>query len=217
MPDMEQFEMDGVVYDIRDPTKAPAGYGLGVKEPDWMDDCNHATHAGLYLLNSATLNIPTGISNNAYGALLALPRTGDRCIVQVYLNAFSSAVLAVRTLDNNGGWQPWEWVNPPMEWDTEYRTTERHEGKPVYTMRYRCWSFPNAEVRAIDIQWIGAARIVRASGTMSTDTESYTLPYIESNGTVGAWINARNTKLYIGATTDYSAYNGYVDLYYTKD
>lgn len=28
---------------------------------------------------------------------------------------------------------PWEWINPPMQLGTEYRTTERYLGKPVYT------------------------------------------------------------------------------------
>lgn len=32
----------------------------------------------------------------------------------------------------NGVWQPFEWVNPPMELGTEYRTTERHNGNAVY-------------------------------------------------------------------------------------
>lgn len=32
-----------------------------------------------------------------------------------------------------GVWQPWEWVNPPMVPGVEYRTTKRHNGKPVYT------------------------------------------------------------------------------------
>lgn len=31
-------------------------------------------------------------------------------------------------------WKPWEWVNPPMVQDNEYRTTERFRRKPVYTM-----------------------------------------------------------------------------------
>ena len=29
-------------------------------------------------------------------------------------------------------WGEWEWENPPMELRTEYRTIERHNGKPVY-------------------------------------------------------------------------------------
>ena len=29
-------------------------------------------------------------------------------------------------------WNSWEWINPPMLLGTEYRTTERYLGKPVY-------------------------------------------------------------------------------------
>ena len=32
----------------------------------------------------------------------------------------------------DGIWKPFEWVNPPLTLDVEYRTTERYLGKPVY-------------------------------------------------------------------------------------
>ena len=32
----------------------------------------------------------------------------------------------------NSAWGPWEWENPPMDLNTEYRTTERYMRKPVY-------------------------------------------------------------------------------------
>ncbi len=35
-------------------------------------------------------------------------------------------------------WLPWEWVNPPMQFGVEYRTTERYLGKPVYTTIVNC-------------------------------------------------------------------------------
>ncbi len=41
-----------------------------------------------------------------------------------------------RMLKNNGKWQPVEWINPPMELGTEYRTTERYLGKPVYVKTF---------------------------------------------------------------------------------
>ena len=41
---------------------------------------------------------------------------------------------------NNGSWQPWEWVNPPMKFGVEYRTTERFNGKAVYAV---CFDFYN--------------------------------------------------------------------------
>jgi len=33
--------------------------------------------------------------------------------------------------------EEWEWENPPMGRDEEYRTTERHLGKPVYARHFR--------------------------------------------------------------------------------
>lgn len=33
-------------------------------------------------------------------------------------------------------WDEWEWENPPMEFGVEYRTTERHNGKAVYTILF---------------------------------------------------------------------------------
>lgn len=35
--------------------------------------------------------------------------------------------------DPSGLWDPLEYVNPPMNLGVEYRTTERYQGKPVYT------------------------------------------------------------------------------------
>lgn len=37
-----------------------------------------------------------------------------------------------------------EWINPPMEPGVVYRTTERHNGKAVYTLCVNCGALPNA-------------------------------------------------------------------------
>lgn len=42
----------------------------------------------------------------------------------------------------NGVWQEPEWVNPPMTLGVEYRTTERYQGKPVYTVCFGCGNLP---------------------------------------------------------------------------
>jgi hypothetical protein len=43
----------------------------------------------------------------------------------------SSGVNIQRTM-SAGAWGTWEYINPPMAVGTEYRTTERWMGKPVY-------------------------------------------------------------------------------------
>ena len=40
-------------------------------------------------------------------------------------------------------WQSWEYVNPPMRLGVEYRTTERYQGKPVYTKIFSFGALPN--------------------------------------------------------------------------
>ena len=47
-------------------------------------------------------------------------------------------------MEDHNGWQPWEYVNPPLTLGVEYRTTERYQGKPVYTMAFSFGALPNA-------------------------------------------------------------------------
>lgn len=47
----------------------------------------------------------------------------------------------------NGKWSVLEWENPPMIAGVEYRTTERHNGKPVYTQLVDCDYMPNKSVK----------------------------------------------------------------------
>lgn len=65
-------------------------------------------------------------AGNGYGALTAI----------CYTDA-PTAALFTRVIRNriNGTWQPWEYENPPLKNNTEYRTTERYGAKPVYVKR----------------------------------------------------------------------------------
>jgi hypothetical protein len=55
-----------------------------------------------------------------------------------------------RMLKDNGNWQPVEWINPPMELGTEYRTTERYLGKPVYVKAVNFGVVPNNSAKAVN-------------------------------------------------------------------
>lgn len=48
-------------------------------------------------------------------------------------STFGNRVTVITKAKAGGSWQPWEWVNPPMALDKEYRTTERWNGAAVYT------------------------------------------------------------------------------------
>lgn len=46
---------------------------------------------------------------------------------------------------------PMEWLNPPMQPGVEYRTTERHQGKPVYVKLVDVGSLPNNSYVSVNI------------------------------------------------------------------
>ena len=54
--------------------------------------------------------------------------------VQFALDGHTNPVsILTRAIDNEVDWHSeWEWLNPPMDQDVEYRTMERFNGKPVY-------------------------------------------------------------------------------------
>jgi hypothetical protein len=91
----------------------------------------------------------------------------------------------------NGAWQPWEWENPPMIMDTEYRTTERYNGKPVYVKLINAGNSEDGKTisygvtrdRIIDVKvtMVSAPIIQRAAGESATSSDYYASFYATSN------------------------------------
>lgn len=75
-------------------------------------------------------------------------------------------------------WQPWEWVNPPMIPGVEYRTTERWNGKPVYTKAVNCGAMGQNTVDDVYHDAVNI-EVVWVSGGYWTDGGTrFSLPYI---------------------------------------
>lgn len=111
---------------------APSGYGLGgiAYNLTEVTDANAALDNGWYLLASDAAN---GIDCRA---VMRVDAYSHSALIQTaYSTQYSTKypVLRQRTCFN-GSWGEWEWVNPPMEFGVPYRTTERWDGKAVYTM-----------------------------------------------------------------------------------
>ena len=65
-------------------------------------------------------------AGNGYGTLTA----------NSYTDAETGALLTKIVRNRvNGTWHPWEYENPPLKNNKEYRTTERYGSKPVYVKR----------------------------------------------------------------------------------
>ena len=104
---------------------APAGFGLGEPVPPQIELAD-IYKSGFY---RCWLQKSNGDPANGWHTLHAIVN-GHYNNVQLSGAASSGYV---RRNKWNGVWDPWEWVNPPMEIGVEYRTTERYCGDPVYT------------------------------------------------------------------------------------
>lgn len=119
--------------------KAPAGYGLGGVATwlDSTDDLNNIKKTGWYRWFDRPIHAP-----GEFGAMTVVVTAPDGRLVQEVVfvlpkfNGTSNFTVncKVRRVCYENTWQPWEWVNPPMKLDAEYRTTERYLGKPVYVL-----------------------------------------------------------------------------------
>lgn len=91
-----------------------------------------------------------------------------------------------------GTWKPIEWVNPPMAFGVEYRTTERHNGHPVYTKMIDCGKgtstgamnlYPGAGTNVVYINFNCRAVFDSGWGTLLNDHLSFA-GYGTNDGTV---------------------------------
>lgn len=112
---------------------APAGYGLG-EDGRVIYDMNAINFNGFFICQGNMLNAPTynnGSGTYDYGWGYSVSRWGTYVEVN-YFPCLSDRFRLVRN-KIDGVWGEWEYVNPPMVAGVEYRTTERYDGKPVYT------------------------------------------------------------------------------------
>ena len=175
---------------------APAGYGLGENFGKTAVDLNTITTIGFYqTTGSATKNAPDHYT--MYSALLVQRRASHVYQTLYCADGYPNTVMAMRySADGGATWQPWEWVNPPMQVGVEYRTTERWMNKPVYTKAIDCGALPSVgQSKEVNIYKSGVSNITEVIGTMSTGDN---LPYLNyaaySTATPHSQINFTSTK-----------------------
>lgn len=109
---------------------APAGYGLGETSPPSVG-WNNTYRSGFIRANTDSpdggwwygLNVKY---DQNIATQIAFKRVTDKGPLQM-------AMRHRPDYNNAVPWNSWEYVNPPMLAGVEYRTTERWQGKPVYT------------------------------------------------------------------------------------
>jgi hypothetical protein len=112
--------------------KAPAGYGLGMTSCESITSLaalDETDKNGKYYLKLSGSELID--SAYQYGNV-EVTGHDNWDVTQTLIATGNTTKLSRR--GRQGSWQPWEYVNPPMVPGVEYRTTERRNGKVVYTM-----------------------------------------------------------------------------------
>ena len=198
--------------------KAPSGYGLGEMDASYVSDCNAAVKNGWYYTSGAA-NAPANDGEVfSYGWLHVSTRTGTM-IRQDYYSSIPVPDHFVRYMVE-GVWKEWEYVNPPMGLGSEYRTTERYNGKPVYVKTVNTGKMPVAGFsNRITFYPVlsNVDKIVRWNGTVTDGTIVRTLPVAVGNENV-VELSAYyyNGTVYCESKVDCSACSGTATFWFTK-
>ena len=118
----------------------------------------------------------------------------------------------IRRQCNGGTWGAFECFNPPMFTNTEYRTTERHRGKPVYVVMKDLGALPNAGSKTVE--------------NIATQVDTVVDAILTTANADATYFNAQEVSWYVGSygwpycvmktTTNMSAYTATIKLKYTK-
>ncbi len=211
------------LHDVADPhnpkdainlTFADGRYARAVARGDYSDDIDHIDDGAHLHGNSVVWIGPgTGTKNlprQEYGFCLTLDNgSGYTQTIHFIDGTVCKRVYFDGSEPAGRHWTEWEWENPPASVGVEYRTSEKFDGRPVYTKLYKV---PNA-VQGSRIQ-TGIGSVIRYSGTIAR----ISLPYFGSdgfNGQFAAWLEV-NEGFVVVNSRGFSPADVYVQLWYVK-
>lgn len=181
---------------------APAGYGLGESYCKRVNSVEDITKSGYYIVWLDTNNGDPVNGNYTFHAI------ADAIYDNVHLQCKVGGGYLHRD-KWDGTWQPWEWVNPPMNLGVEYRTTERWNGKVVYTKLVNYGGLPNYTTYTV-------AHGCAATCVLRYCAVNETLGMAIPNSTTSITVDKNSISLTTN-TTDVKGNIARVQIWYTKD
>lgn len=192
----------------KDVGAAPDGYGLGTISTS-ISDFDDATKNGWYMNGAGgeTVHAP----DNIPGWFVFVSTYAENILIQTAYRIGTGVgiISAMRFLHSNlGGWNPWEYISPPMMLGVEYRTTERYGDKPVYKKAINFGMAPNTTYKEVSHGISNFSQLVSYSGMLG-GANLIGHPFISS-------VHINGTSIRIETNTDASASNINVILSYIK-
>lgn len=186
---------------------APSGYGLGTGAIflGGSTDLNDIKENGWYHFNAPT-NKPFSYAH----MLVVAGNDKDTNAHQVCFSRNSDNAIAIRQL-YGGAWQPWEYIDPPMVLGTEYRTTDKWNGKAVYTKLVSIGAV-STDGTATVAHGASVTQMLRCNGQLSSGD---TIPLWAGGATVT--IFASKTSITVITSGIGAGNTAYGQIWYTKD
>jgi hypothetical protein len=163
---------------------APAGYGLGdaaIKSFSDKTGLDTLTKSGFY---TVTLTNGCFLATNywfMYG-LVTVDAYNDSNCIQTVKSVQSENIL--QRIRMSEAWGDWEWINPPMTIDVEYRTTERYDGKPVYVKLVNIGELPNTGSKDV-VALTNGTNVIDFDVTIySAETVISKIPHFDTSGKI---------------------------------
>lgn len=187
---------------------APSGYGLGVIRG--LDapygSANYCKNGGFWIASEDCAHP---------GVFHGITIPGGNSLTQIAVDSTNhKGCITIRQCSDDTSGE-WEHFNPPMVLGVEYRTTERWQGKPVYTMLVDCGEAVNGKLVTAISQTVCT---IRALGVSYDGSVYRPLPYIAetltSEHTCHICVANGAIGIYCGAAA--AGNTIYVQLWYTK-
>ena len=195
--------------------KAPAGFGLGERSKELTsdDDLNTIWENGWYRWGSNSPQNAPKMTSDASGAGYIFARVTNydaKNMLHEYWSLNQEAQNQARRICRNGTWGPLEWINPPMQIGIEYRTTERHNGKPVYKKAVNTGALSAGTSKSVahGVENIG----LRLSALYGINNDGDNL--VGNPGIAGILVDGSNIT--ITTAEGFSTSNSWVAITYTK-
>lgn len=194
---------------------ALGGYGLGGAKKI-TDDIDTIVKPGWYwIAASSSITIGGWSAADWYIRVDAYSSGATYCVQHLY--PLSSHKIEMVRYKVNGTWTDTEWVRPLMFSGTEYRTTERYNGKVVYTKLVNFGALPNASSKTV-ATGVSAANIIRHSTrVISASGYNKPLPYFLADGTMTIKHVFANSNVQVTTNTDVSGDTAEFTIWYVKD
>ena len=184
--------------------------GIGQYTGD-LNDYDKLKNTVAWVNGSGVANSPT-----TNYAIVETWSHGGAVIIQRLMSVSGSEVTRMY---HSGAWTEWEWVNPPMTTGKEYRTTKRVVSAVVYTKRITFGALPNATAKRVQIADFTDEYTMQSIQFVIRHSSTDAAMQLAYGADPGFFIEEEaNDKfnIVVNTTGNFSAYNGYVIIEYTK-